>query len=306
MNSDKISGRFTIGCMPDISSFDKQCKSSSKSVSPHLRGVVLNRLCIFFMIISGIFLTSCNRDNGGLDSQESVKLINYSITSENSGTDASQAVNVLMEFSKAVMLDGESGKNLRITIGGNRIDSSSFGLSEADSGSILLKIYVEHATDGKLKISSADAGIYLDSAESEDGLPVLIPEIDALIPCGVELEEEGRFAGSAEAPSYVQYKIAHGFNIRSMLWVQVLEDGEVQEIMAGGPVERLDNAVAVHGHDFLTDTPEDIADEMAEILNEGFGDRYLFTAQGDTVTMQKYDGDIGTAEIAVYTYNLPL
>ncbi|MCF0120173.1 MAG: hypothetical protein HUJ65_00925 [Oscillospiraceae bacterium] len=60
---------------------------------------------------------------------------------------------------------------------------------------------------------------------------------------------------------------------RGILWLQAVLDGEVLIPAGNGDAYTMTSgAVAVHGHNFRTDSFEDVAENIAEVLNSSFGD----------------------------------
>ena len=68
-------------------------------------------------------------------------------------------------------------------------------------------------------------------------------------------------------------------------------------------IEILDQAVAVHGHEFLQEDEFAVAQSIAETLDDYYSDDYAFSYADDVVTVEKVSGDQDVElDLQVYSY----
>jgi hypothetical protein len=120
--------------------------------------------------------------------------------------------------------------------------------------------------------------------------------IEGILPSGLALTEIARSPGS------VAVEVAHGFNIRCIAWLHLMDNGEpVGGSLLAGADEK-DGAVGVHGHEFLDYDNYAIAALIAETLAKHFSDRYSFTADGKAVIAASLGDPGADLSLEVYEY----
>ncbi len=237
------------------------------------------------ILLVGILLCFglCMLAGCGSKLQEGVspKLIDYTLGGECDGDENSQFVVLTLQFDRDITYDENFADDLRITIADERQKSKNFQLSQNMADSVTMRMPVSAITNGKLHIEPLKEGEPLagitDKAEGAPAYPFII---DALIPSGVELKTV------SEGNGIITKQVAGTWNIRNITWVQLWADDKLVQPMAADSLEILDGAVAVHGHDFLTSDEFVIAEEIADTLQDFYGDDYIFTAKNDTVTVR--------------------
>jgi hypothetical protein len=251
-----------------------------------------------FWISAPIVLTvlfafaGCGDGGGRYDEKASPHLESVQLSSYNEGTSETQYVVMALAFDKQIKADGFAPK---IRIANENVKNEDI-VTEAKGAVLTITIHVGKSREGNITLKLGDeekktlpkitdeSGVYAAKAQT----------IEALAPSGVTLETSHAESGS------VTVEVTHGFNIRGIAWVLFTDNGKpVQASLLNGADER-DGAVAVHGHEFLQDDAYDIAANLAETLTSHFGDRYVFTAEGKTVTARSLTNAAAQLEIKIY------
>lgn len=257
---------------------------------------------VSFLLTVILMLSACGKQTLTVNSP---MLIGYSVATGNDGTEDGQFITVTLEYDRPVTVESSAATDLRVTVGGNRVSESDMQVKLSDTSdlNVELTLAVTAVNNGKLSVTEAeDAAAFSGIVSQETSAPSQSPAIDCLIPSGVTLETVESAAGTSQTPASVTKAVDGRFNIRSILWVRLLENGEPVTIEPGTVVEKLDNAVAVHGHDFLTMTDQTIAQEIAAALTDAFGTAYQFSVQGNTVTACSLEPGEKTVDLEVYGY----
>lgn len=240
------------------------------------------------------------------DAEQSPRLADFTVTSYNEGSEDSQYVAVHLQFDRPVTVRDSSPGSFRITIAGNRVKSADCRLAQSidDARNITLTLKTTAITNGKLMIAPAEEGAGYREITSPDGRYLVQPFTrECLIPSGVTLETVSSIPGDGVKPASVVKQVAGTWNIRSITWVRLLENGEVVPSGLPDSPEILDGAVAVHGDEFLTSDEELIAMDIASTLTDYFGEDYTFRSQGSQVIVEKKEpAPDTTIDLQVYLY----
>lgn len=215
---------------------------------------------------------------------------------ENDGTDDGQYLIAQLTFDRAVAVKDGAAKQLRVTVGGNRVSEDDIALT-AQGDVLELKLHVTVSTSGELVVTAAKSGNSITAVTDSTGkYAVGTLNVDVYVPSGVTLAETGASGSSAT------YRIASLWTHRSIFWLQVLINGQVQQPDAADVSEVLSSgAVAIHGHNFRTDDETAVAANMAQVLNARFGNELTAEADGGQVTVTlKNAGSGDTVALAEY------
>lgn len=257
---------------------------------------------IFFLCVV-ISLGGCGK--AGTDSEESPVLTGASLESWNDGSMDDQYVDVSLQFDRPVCWQEKDADTLRVTISGNRMSGDDLELEQGDSDDeLVLRISVTAVTNGTLEIGMDDSADAISAVTSEDGKYAAEDfQISAIIPSGVELADTSDKGIGSDGNPRVSKQVTHSWNIRSIAWVQLLENGEPVEVGGNRNIEILDQAVAVHGHEFLQEDEFAVAQSMAETLDSYYSDDYAFSYADDVVTVEKVSGDQDVElDLQIYSY----
>lgn len=259
----------------------------------------LSLLCLLLCLGGGC-------DGAAPDAEQSPKLADFTVTSYNEGSEDSQYVTVHLQFDRPVAVRDSSPGSFRITIAGNRVKSTDCRLSQSidDARSITLILRTTAITNGKLVIVPTEEGTgYREITSLDRRYSVQSFTLQCLIPSGVTLKTVSSIPGDGVKPASVVKQVTGIWNIRSIAWVRLLENGEVVPSGLSDFPEILDGAVAVHGHEFLTSDEESIAMDIASTLTDYFGGDYIFRSQGSRVIVEKKEPTPDTTiDLQVYLY----
>lgn len=230
------------------------------------------------------------------------------------GGENDQYINVSIKFDKNVSIKSaeKAAEDLRIVIGGERINSKNITVSQNESPSdeINIKISINKVTNGVLEITPAD-GKSLKNITDESGKNQISSlNIKKLIPSGVTLET----AGNSESGEYPAWTAANVMSVpthRSMVWIQLFADGELVEPDDTSQPDVMDGAAGIHEHEFLWADQESVAQDIADAVNNFYGERFEAKSSGSTVTVTEKSGGsqaagggagAGMIELKIYEY----
>lgn len=252
--------------------------------------------CFLFAVIMMIFICTCC-GKIAVDEETSPVLTGAEITSYSEGTENSQYVKVCLTFDKAISVQSELRDTLRITIAGNRIDTDDYALEQGDQDRTAeLIISVDAVTDGILKIGKSEKADTITGIQDEAQTCAAKEfELEGMIPSGVSLSTVQSDDG------YTVKQVDSSWNIRSIAWIGLLENGELIPAAENRAGEMLDGYAAVHGHEFLMEDEEDIAEKIVEVLSRNYGEDYSFSCDDNLITVQNINGK-GTPDLEIYGY----
>ena len=266
-----------------------------------MKGKTKQVVVFLMMTLLLLCITGC----GGkpvLDEENSPQVTTAEIYSHNSGKEDSQQVRVLLYFDKEVKMNEKKQDTMKITIAGKRYDKDKYQMELADDKKkLIITIPTTAVTNGKLVIGRADEADQMEVFVDESGKYMAKEfDVEAIIPSGVMLQkvkdEEGRIIKG-------KTQVASQFSIRSIGWLQLIDNGEIVGTTEAPESECMDQAVAVHGHEFLRDGCVQVAENITGVVNRYFGDRYLAESQDDIITVTRLeDPENADIELKFYTY----
>ncbi len=223
------------------------------------------------------------------------------------GGENDQYVNILMKFDRNVTCSDSITDDLRVVIGGERVKSDNIQVSQDDSSKdeINFRISLNKVTNGVLEITAADGSSTIKSVKDESGKYCAeAPEIKKLIPSGVTVEQTEASA-EAEHPAWTRIKVMSPPSHRSMVWIQLVVNGEpVQPDDLSSPDILDDTAAGIHEHEFLWATEGSVAEDIAKAVNDFYGERFTAESNGSEVTVTALDtsGSTDSVELRLYEY----
>lgn len=265
-----------------------------------LRRAALSLLAAFFIYA----LPGCGR--AAVDEKKSPVLENAEIYSKNAGTEDSQQVILNLFFDKNVKVNEKKADTMRLAIGEKRIAADKYEVNAGEKGTeaegkVTITVPVTSVTSGQLEFGIAEKADAISLITDETGKYAAKEFfLSAIVPSGVILQGITDADGQT-VPNVKQ--VAAPYSIRSIAWLQLLDKGQVAEPSSALESEVLDNASAVHGHEFLRDSKEDIAQNITQIINQYYGDDYEAACQDDKITLRsKSDPDDASLDLKLYTY----
>ncbi len=256
--------------------------------------IIIPLLCLGFCLL----LSGC-AGSMTTSEEESPNLIGASITSYNEGSLEEQYVNVELTFDRPIQVSEKSDDSLRITIAKERVAKDEYTLTRGeDETTAELLIPVEAVTTGVLEIEKSEKADVISDITDETGQYGANDfTLEGLIPSGVTLST---LSGGGTS---VTKLVDTAWNIRSIAWVCITRDGEVIPAKGTDAEEELDGYVALHGHEFLDETPNVIATRLAELLEASYDpNEYAFSSSGNSVTLTVLNEDEAAYDIQVYEY----
>lgn len=250
----------------------------------------MKKCIVLLLLLGAVSLTGCGRTVG----TGSPQLESVCITAYNNGSEDSQYVQVELRFDREISVSEESTDSLRITVSGERIREYTVEMG-ADPDTALLTLPVEAVTEGLLYIGKDTSADAVTDICSQDGRYAAAEfEVQGIIPSGVTL------ATVSSEPGRVVKEVVSGWSIRSIAWVGLYENGVLIPASDTTAGEELDGYAAVHGHEFLLEDEEDIAEKTVEVLTRNYTG-YEFSWDGTEIIAEKAGSD-AVLDICVYQY----
>ena len=211
---------------------------------------------------------------------EPVTAQSYTVRSYNdSRTEDDQNVEVKIKFSAPVKVLSGAEKDLIVKIAGNTLDktpNASDGVSTrtlsvkadpSDSASVIVTIgsvkgsKFIRMTNAKLEIEAAESGIK-NIVSAADNTPVKLSCISTVIPSGLAFTQTAAVTGTASQPASVTKKISHRANVRGMVYIQPLKNG--QPLLPTATFDH-EGSYIIHAHAFIdTKSGDQVMPEMTE------------------------------------------
>lgn len=263
---------------------------------------------------------------------EPVTAQSYTVRSYNdSRTEDDQNVEVKIKFSAPVKVLSGAEKDLIVKIAGNTLDktpNASDGVSTrtlsvkadpSDSTSVIVTIgsvkgsKFIRMTNAKLEISAVETGVKHIMSAADD-TPAELGYISTVIPSGLAFTQTAAVTGTASQPASVTKKISHRANVRGMVYIQVLRNG--QPLLPTATFDH-EGSYIIHAHAFIDTTsgdqvmPEMTEADYAKVIADTFKasiqkvpelkDAYEMTYDGGSFTLKALKATAGeTLDVRIY------
>ena len=282
----------------------KKFKDSSKETvfslafmgKTFIRKTFIRKKLALIMAVGCILFSLTGCSGAKIDETNSPALSDVSVTTYNNGSEDSQYVEVTLQFDKNIRIAENPAENMRITIAEERMEPEEFSVEDS---TLSFRLPVTAITRGNLQITEEKEGKGYPGITDEEGqFNIRTFTVDMLIPSGVTLENVDSYTGKG-----FRKKVCGKWNIRNITWLILTEDGTPVSSQMNTYLDNMDDAVALHGHDFLIYDATMIAGEMAETLTRHFGSQYIFRAEGDEIIGERLDGSLDTKlDLEIYEY----
>lgn len=247
---------------------------------------------LYIILMLALCLCSCGKD-ATVSEESSPRLVNAVITAFHEGEENQQYVNVILTFDKEVSLNEKRKDDLHITISDERVDAEQYDMELTGVKELQISIPVTAVTKAELKIEKSDQAKNINAILSSDGqYGAWDFTLEGIIDSGVSLTKVDSGEG------WALMNVESVFQIRSMLWLGILDDGELIAAHPSLASEERQGYVAIHGHEFLTEDAYAIAADMAEVLQDAYGDKYAFAPEKSQIKVTSADGR-GDLEIVI-------
>ena len=231
--------------------------------------------------------------------ENSPEVIRCTVNAGCDGGEDDQYVDVAIRFDRNVRYSSGLADDLRVVIGGERIKTDDINVSQdsASPDAVKLRISINKVTSGVLEITPADGGSTVSSVTDESGkYSAKAHDIKKLIPSGVTIEQESSSEAGAQ-PEWTKIKVTSPPSHRSMVWIQLIENGEpVEPDDLSSPDIMDDTAAGIHEHEFLWATDESVAEDIAKAVNDFYGERFTAESAGSEVTVTAKDSSEASDE----------
>ena len=263
---------------------------------------------------------------------EQVVAQSYTVRSYNeTRKEDDQNVEVKVKFSAPVKVLSGAEKDLIVKIAGNTLDktpNASDGVSTrtlsvkadpSDSASVIVTIgsvkgsKFIRMTNAKLEIEAAESGIK-NIVSAADNTPVKLSCISTVIPSGLAFTQTAAVTGTASQPASVTKKISHRANVRGMVYIQPLKNG--QPLLPTAIFDH-EGSYIIHAHAFIdTKSGDQVMPEMTEadyakVIADTFKasiekvpelkDAYEMTYDGGSFTLKALKATAGeTLDVRIY------
>lgn len=215
---------------------------------------------------------------------------------ECSGGERDQRIIADLSFDRAVSFDENLAEQLRIVVGGQRIDDGDVAIVQNGENGIEITVPVVQVNDGMMEITNAPDSEVLSGLTDKEGKSCVEKlEIEQLIPSGASVSTVEETAGRAV------YQVDSVVTHRSIIWLRMYRNGEMIPPDDTDTTDVMDSAVAVHEHEFLWATPESTASDMAEVINSFYSSGLEASADGKCLTIREKNGGQSSLKMEIYT-----
>lgn len=260
----------------------------------HKRRSIINLTLLSCICIISVTLSACT--SGGVSAgADSPVLETCRLQGQCSGGENDQSITAALTFDRAVAFDEGLADQLRIVIGGQRIDSEDISIGQNGEDGIEITVPVVQVNDGMMEISNAPDSKELTALTDKEGKNCVGSlNIEQLIPSGAEI------SSVEQGPGRAVYKVDSVVTHRSIIWLRLIRDGETVVPDDTDTTDVMENAAAVHEHEFLWATPESTAADMAETLNAFFSSGFEAFAEGNRLTVTEKNGGQSSLQLEIY------
>lgn len=252
---------------------------------------------VFIISLFAVLLGSCAdggeaQSAGGMSAGAPV-LQDCELRGECTGGERNQYITADLKFDKKISYDDKLAEQIRVVIGGQRVKTDKISISQPEDDVLQIKINVVQVNDGRMELTNAPGYGTLTALTDESGNNCVSSlEVKKLIPSGAKISCVQ--SGSAASVYQVDSVVTH----RSIIWLK-LYDGETEVVPDDtDTTDVMENASAVHQHEFLWVTPESTAADMAETVNRFYSSECIASADGNRLTVQRKNAAVqeGAAE----------
>ena len=218
---------------------------------------------ITLIVLICILTAMCTGCGGAAEPGDHSPVLNScTLRGECSGGERDQRIIADLSFDRAVSFDENLAEQLRIVVGGQRIDDGDVAIVQNGENGIEIAVPVVQVNDGMMEITNAPDSEVLSGLTDKEGKNCVEKlEIEQLIPSGASVSTVEETAGCAV------YQVDSVVTHRSIIWLRMYRNGEMIPPDDTDTTDVMDSAVAVHEHEFLWATPESTASDMAEVIN---------------------------------------
>lgn len=234
---------------------------------------------VFLLLILVVYLCGC----GGPSVSEENSPVLEKCTAQGmcEGGEQDQYIVAELKFDRPVAFSEDLKDQLRVVIGGQRIDPEKIKLSAPEGeNTIRLKMAVQQVNDGYLEITNASGEDMLTALTDAEGRYCTASvDVRQLIPSGAVIET------LSSSPEQTVCRVTRTVTHRSIIWIQLFSGDQAVEPEDPGTADVMEGSCAVHQHEFLWVTEESTAEDVAETINNFYGENYSAAAEGDQVTV---------------------
>ena len=252
---------------------------------------------ITLIVLICILTAMCTGCGGAAEPGDHSPVLNScTLRGECSGGDRDQRIIADLSFDRAVSFDENLAEQLRIVVGGQRIDDGDVAIVQNGENGIEITVPVVQVNDGMMEITNAPDSEVLSGLTDKEGKNCVEKlEIEQLIPSGASVSTVEETAGRAV------YQVDSVVTHRSIIWLRMYRNGEMIPPDDTDTTDVMDSAVAVHEHEFLWATPESTASDMAEVINSFYSSGLEASADGKCLTIREKNGGQSSLKMEIYT-----
>ena len=252
---------------------------------------------ITLIVLICILTAMCTGCGGAAEPGDHSPVLNScTLRGECSGGERDQRIIADLSFDMAVSFDENLAEQLRIVVGGQRIDDGDVAIVQNGENGIEITVPVVQVNDGMMEITNAPDSEVLSGLTDKEGKSCVEKlEIEQLIPSGASVSTVEETAGRAV------YQVDSVVTHRSIIWLRMYRNGEMIPPDDTDTTDVMDSAVAVHEHEFLWATPESTASDMAEVINSFYSSGLEASADGKCLTIREKNGGQSSLKMEIYT-----
>ncbi len=239
-------------------------------------------LLILIVVLAGLQAGCASSPAGGAAAgPDSPELQDWTVYGECLGGEADQFIVAELTFDREIKLSEGLPSQIRAVIGGKRIAEEDISAEQSGEKTVEIRLHVDRVVDGVLKLTNApgnDTISALTDAEGRNCAGTL--DVEKIVPSGVSIHEEsaGEFAVDT-VPTH-----------RSIVWIRVRTEQGILPPGGAASTDVMDDAAAVHEHEFLWATTASVASDIADTVNQYYSPAVAAEARDNHVILRAADG----------------
>lgn len=248
-----------------------------------MKKLFLRIILMILIVVPAVLSAGCASPLAGGPSEgpDSPKLQDCMVYGECLGGEADQYIVAELTFDREIKLSEGLPSQIRAVIGGKRIAEDDISAEQSGEKNVQIRLHVDRVVDGVLKLTNAPGTDTIPALTDPSGrnCPGVL-EIEKIVPSGVTVHEEsaGEFAVDT-VPTH-----------RSIVWIRISTEQGILPPGGAASADVMDDAAAVHEHEFLWATTASVASDIADTVNQYYSPAVTAEARDNHVFLRAADG----------------
>lgn len=239
-------------------------------------------LLILIVVLAGMQAGCASSLTGGAAAgPDSPELQDWKVFGECLGGESDQYIVAELTFDRDIKLAEGLPAQIRAVIGGKRIAEENISAEQSGEKTVQIRLHVDRVVDGVLKLTNAPGNETIPALTDADGRNCAgTLDVEKMVPSGVTIHEVS--AG--------EYAVDTVPTHRSIVWIRVRTEQGILPPGGAASTDVLDDAAAVHEHEFLWATTASVASDIADTVNQYYSPAVTAEAGDNHVVLRAADG----------------